>query len=69
MAWKSLPSKMVSEVVAHFRALWFFYNTKYVLVINDESGNEADDVIDYHHDDAIESQWQLMKNDDNILTK
>ena len=28
---------------------------KYVLVISDESGDEDDNVIDYYHDDAVES--------------
>ena len=39
-----------------------------VLVIDDERGNENDDIVDYHHDDAVESkmpvdeQWQQHFN-------
>jgi len=31
-------------------------SSKYVLLIDNESGHEDDDVIDYHHDDAMESK-------------
>ena len=37
-------------------------SSKYVLVIDGESGDEDDDVIDYHHDnDAFEGKMPVDK--------